>query len=76
MTKLSKSELTTPEMEERAKVAGETLETKRCLHFAVNTDIVCGNRKATILSRSWGGYCLVRWHDSGETRVLIIRGLK
>lgn len=74
MNKLSKSDLTTPEMEARATVAGEAIANKSCLHFAVGTDILCGNRKATILSRSAGGYCLVRWHD-GRTTMLVIRGL-
>lgn len=70
MKKLSKSELSTSEMEERARLAGEVLAHKRCLHFAVGTHILSGNRRGLIIAEGGiiGGPNLlrVRWEDDGS----------
>lgn len=74
MKKLSKSELSTPEMEERARVAGEILKSTKSQHFAVGTYVLVAGKGRGLITALGGrvdGPVLLRvqWEDSSEEEI-------
>lgn len=75
MKKLSKSELSTPEMEERARIAGEVLNNKRSKHFTVGTYILCAGKRGLVIAE--GGrisdgrnLIIVEWEDGSQEELM------